>query len=211
MFKKLIMMPVMAILILAHTPVALAEESAKAHIDSLGREAIETLTGGSLSESAQRAKFLDLLDRGFDVPAIAKYVMGKYWKTLSPDQQSHFVQSFRDDLSRQYANRFKEYRGVDFHIKGAREIGDGGYFVQSSLKKPSEAAKTEVEWKVYDSKILDVKVEGVSMSQTKRDETYAAIAAAGGDPIRYVMGGGGSSSSAAPSSASRTASDSDED
>jgi len=205
------------LVVLMAAPNVLAADSAKAHIDSLGREAIETLTSGSLDESSQRSKFLDLLDRGFDVPAIAKYVMGKYWKDLSSDQQDHFVQKFRDDLSHQYANRFREYRGVDFHVKGSREIGDGGYFVQSSLKKPSESTETAVEWKVYGNKILDVKVEGISMSQTKRDETYAAIQRAGGNPGQYVMGGSSSSSASMPSSAGAptatptTPSDADED
>ena len=209
--RKLLSVAQVLLVFVGVSAASLGSESAKAHIESLGREAIETLTSGTLGESAQRAKFLELLDRGFDVPSIAKYVMGKHWSSLASEQQSSFISKFRGDLSRQYANRFKEYRGVEFHVKGARETGDGGYFVQSYLKKPSESTRTAVEWKVYDSKILDVKVEGVSMSQTKRDEAYAAIQAGGGDAGRYAMGGSAAPAAVAPSGPSAAPAPSAED
>ncbi len=140
----------------------------KSLIEDLGNRAIETLTNSTDSNDAIEAKFLRLFDEGFEVRNIASFVLGRYWKQATPDQQDRFVKIFKTRVKKAYASRFKEYKGVKF-IVGKVSSRQGSDYVDSSIQKPG-GPKTDVEWRVKHGKIQDVKVEGVSMSITMRDD-----------------------------------------
>jgi phospholipid transport system substrate-binding protein len=149
------------------------EASAKNFIEDLGRRAIVSLTKPGVPQSTLEANFQSLLEQGFDVPSIARYVMGRHWRTMTPDQQARFVPLFEKRLKKSYANRFQEYRDVEFKVTGSRPQG-GTVIVKSTIQKPGGPV-TPVDWRVYGGKIHDVIVEGVSMSITIRDEYNALI------------------------------------
>lgn len=169
-----------------------ATEAAKGFIEDLGRRAIASLTKPGVSQSQLESSFQSLLEEGFDVQRIAQFVMGRYWNTMTPDQQSRFIPIFENRLKKSYANRFQEYRGVDFKVKDAREEGDH-YIVTSTIQKPGGPI-TPVDWRVKEGKIHDVKVEGVSMSITIRDEYSALVQSNNGDIEKFLSVLGGSAS-----------------
>jgi phospholipid transport system substrate-binding protein len=112
-----------------------SKESAKSFIEDLGRRAVESLTRSGVSQSELESNFQALLEEGFDVPAIGQFVMGRYWNRMSPDQQARFIPLFENRLKKSYANRFQEYRGVNFIVKDARK--QSSYFVVSStIQRP---------------------------------------------------------------------------
>lgn len=161
-----------------------AADSAKSFIEDLGRRAIESLTKPGVSQSQLESSFQSLLEEGFDVERIGQFVMGQYWKTMNPDQQNRFIPIFENRLKKSYANRFQEYRGVDFKVKSAREEGHH-YIVSSTIQKPGGPI-TPVDWFVKGGKIHDVKVEGVSMSITIRDEYRALVHSNNGDIEKFL-------------------------
>jgi len=146
---------------------------AKAFIEDLGRRAINSLTKPDVSQEQLESNFEKLLNEGFDVPGIARFVMGRYWVQMNDEQKERFVPLFKARLKKSYANRFQAYRGVIFVVKDARQEKDH-VIVSSTIQKPGEAL-TPVEWRVAGGKIHDVKVEGVSMSITIRDEYNALV------------------------------------
>src|SRR4051812_48517178 len=80
---------------LAAAPPVLAQaqgypQQAASLVSSLGTEAIQTITQAGLSESERVARFRALFVKGFDIPAIARFVLGRYWRTSSPEQQAEF-------------------------------------------------------------------------------------------------------------------------
>lgn len=174
---------------------SLATDSAKSFIEDLGRRAIESLTKPGASQSQLESNFQSLLEEGFDVQAIGQFVMGRYWNRMSPDQQDRFIPRFKNRLKKSYANRFQEYRGVAFKVKEARQ--EGHYIIVfSTIQKPGSPL-TPVDWRVRDGKIHDVKVEGVSMSITIRDEYSALVQSNNGDIEKFLSILGAASSSAA--------------
>ena len=154
--------------VLADTPAG-----AQSFIEDLGRRAINSLTKPGVSQEQLESSFEKLLNEGFDVPGIAKFVMGRYWAQMSSEQKEKFIPLFKARLKKSYANRFQAYRGVVFVVKDARQES-GHVIVSSTIQKPGEAL-TPVEWRVEGGKIHDVKVEGVSMSITIRDEYNALV------------------------------------
>lgn len=185
-----------------------ATDSAKSFIQDLGSRAIASLTKPDVSQSQLESNFKSLLEEGFDIQAIGQFVMGRYWNQMSPDQQSRFIPLFENRLIKSYANRFQEYRGVVFSIKDARQEG-GHVIVSSTIQKPG-GPLTPVDWRVAGGKIHDVKVEGVSMSITIRDEYSALVQSNNGNMEKFLNALGGSSGGASGRS-SKAASSNDSD
>lgn len=172
------------ILFLSQITPSQATDAAKSFIEDLGRRAIESLTKPGVSQSQLESNFQSLLEEGFDVQAIGQFVMGRYWSRMSPEQRTRFIPLFESRLKKSYANRFQEYRGVAFKIKDARQEGSH-VIVTSTIQKPG-GPLTPVDWRVRDGKIHDVKVEGVSMSITIRDEYSALVQSSNGDIEKFL-------------------------
>lgn len=189
MFRKFFYL-LIAILFYSQSAQATNATSAQSFIEDLGRRAIASLTKPGVSQTALESGFQSLLEEGFDIQAIGKFVMGRYWKQMSPDQQSRFIPLFESRLVKSYANRFQEYSGVNFIVKDARQEG-GHSIVSSTIQKPGGPI-TPVDWRVEGGKIHDVKVEGVSMSITIRDEYSALVQSNNGNIDSFLNTLGGS-------------------
>lgn len=153
-------------------------------ISNLGTQAINTITDKSLTDEARTSKFRELFVAGFDVPAIAKFVLGRYWRTASEAEQAEFLKLFEGTVIRTYSNRFKEYNGQTFKVTNSRSEGDNHAIVTTQVLNPDGGAPIRVEWRVLKPagqlKIVDVIVEGVSMSVTQQQEYGSVIQRSGG-------------------------------
>lgn len=160
--------------------------NAESFIKDLGERAIRSLTEGDQAQID--ATFLQLLDEGFDLDYIARFVMGRYWKLFNEAQKTEFKTIFRLRLKDTYAKRFREYKGVVFQIK-SNHVEGGKEVVETTIQKPG-GVTTPVQWEVVRSgsrhKVRDVVVEGISMSQTMRGDYSAAYQAAGGTAEKFL-------------------------
>jgi phospholipid transport system substrate-binding protein len=186
--RSLIWRNILAVLILAAgLAVARADADRAApaarFIDGLVGEALATIRDPSLSDADRRQRFETLLDRGFDMPRIARYVLGRYWLTASEAERQDFARVFERWLVQTYGSRFKSYSGEQVKVVGAREEAQGAV-VTTELISPSGAPPLRLEWRVAvrgdDYNILDIDVAGVSMALTERDEIAAVIQRSGG-------------------------------
>ncbi|HYD30687.1 MAG TPA: ABC transporter substrate-binding protein [Azospirillaceae bacterium] len=159
-----------------------AVEAAK-FVDTLGSKAIETITSGPTAKDAVTERFREILNQGFDVPFIAQFVLGRYWNLATPEQQKEYLKLFEQMIVTTYTDRFRQYSGEQFQVAGARPEGDSDFFVQSQIQRPN-GPPVNVEWRVRKGtkafKIIDVVVEGVSMSVTQRSEFASVIQSQGG-------------------------------
>ncbi|WP_052046031.1 MlaC/ttg2D family ABC transporter substrate-binding protein [Candidatus Paracaedibacter symbiosus] len=162
-------------------PASAVKGNAEQFINDFGHRAIRSLT----TEAPVDSTFLKLLDEGFDLDYISRFVIGRYWKQFSPAQQAEFKEIFRQRLKDTYARRFKEYKGVVLTIKSSH-LKEKNEIVETIIQKPGGPA-TPVDWEVTNgNKIRDVIVEGVSMSQTMRSDYYAAYQNVGATPESFL-------------------------
>lgn len=151
-------------------------------ISTLADRAISGLTDKTLSPGERTQRFRKLLTTDFDVPQIARFVLGRYWRVATPDERTQYTTLFEDYIVQIYSSRFQDYGGETLKVNGAYRDDDGA-FVSSSLMRPS-GPPVKVDWKLRTEapsfKIVDIVVEGVSMSVTQRDDFAAAIQAHGG-------------------------------
>ena len=182
-------------------------DGAHKFVESLADKAVNTLAVQNLSEKQREDRFRSLLRDHFDLEAIGKWVLGRYWRTATTAQREEYLSLFEDLIVKTYAKRFKEYTGERLTIQDAIPGGDDDAIVHSEIIRPNGAPPIRVDWRVRspngDYKIVDVVVEGVSMSQTQRSEFSSVIRRNGGNikgllaALRNITAKGGEMSSEA--------------
>ncbi|BBK44214.1 toluene tolerance protein [Allostella vacuolata] len=153
-------------------------QTPKALVETLGDKAIRQLTG-NVARPEREARFRSLLNDGFDVHAIGRFTLGRYWHQANPTQQAEYLKLFEKFIVQAYAARFAEYSGEQFRVVGERADGNV-VVVQSEVFKPGNPP-AKVDWRVQGHKIVDVIVEGISMAITQRSEFAAVIQRGGGN------------------------------
>jgi len=163
---------------------------ASTFVDKLGKDAVAVMADKRLTKSQRVDKFRTLLHAGFDLPTVARFVLGRYWNTTTPAQQQEYLIQFEEMVVRSYAERFDSYNGETFKIVSSRPDGDHDAFVITSIIRP-DGPPVGVEWRVRqrDNRlgIIDVVVEGVSMSVTQRQEFSSVIQAKAGNMDAFLQ------------------------
>ena len=166
---------------LAPTILAAAADPA-AVITNLGNRALEVL-GKSATPAQRVARFHELFREDFDVPGIARFVLGRYWKTATTEQQGEFTKLFEDYIALVYSSQLSAYSGETLKVTGSRADSEGP-IVASEIIRPAGAPPVKVEWHMTDQhgtyKIRDVAVDGISMAVTQRSEFASVIQRNGG-------------------------------
>lgn len=151
-------------------------------ITRLAERAIAGLTNVNAPKTEREQQFRKLLNDGFDVPHIARFVLGRYWRLASEPERAEYLALFEDFIVNSYSQRFGEYAGENLKVIAAKAAGDD-IGVLSDLVRPN-GPPVKLEWKLRRDgasfKITDVVVEGVSMSITQRDDFSATIQRSGG-------------------------------
>jgi len=172
---------VFGVLFAAATQPAAAQD-ARTFIGTLGTQAIQVL-GPTVPESQRIARFRELFRNDFDMAAISRFVLGRYWRTATPQEQQEFMSLFQEYLVRAYSARLGQYGGEPFRVTGARPAGEQT-IVSSQILRLNGGAPIEVDWYLAGGpagyKITDVYVGGVSMAVTQRDEFASVIQRSGG-------------------------------
>lgn len=165
---------------------ATASETTSNFVKSLGDRAIQVLTVKDITPDERANRFRRLLRESFDVERIARFVLGRYARGAAADAIKEYNQLFEDLIVVTYASRFAQYSGQSFTIKRATEpTPRGDSIVLSEIVATDGSPPIRVDWQVSSTKgrnrIVDVRVEGVSMSVTQREEFSTVIRQNGGD------------------------------
>lgn len=174
-----------AALLLAVAPVRgvrAAPENAAAFIAEAGNAVMALLNDPKVTPAEFKQRLHVIAEQDFDVPRIARFVLGRYWRTASESDRQQFVLAFKDYMIGVYAQRFGDYRGQTFKVAGQRQDGDIA-MVTTLISRPG-GKPARVIWQVTKAggayKITDVSIEGVSQALTYRDEFNSVIGQNGG-------------------------------
>lgn len=171
------------------TGAAATAGNASEFIETLGTQAINVAADSDKSSNDKSREFRKLLKRGFALPKIGRFVLGRYWRQISDEQKERYAALFEDYLVVTYSNRFNEYSGETFEVVGEKPYGERGILVNTKVFRP-QGAEVVVDWQVVpdgDSyRIVDVVIEGLSMSLTQRSDFASAIQSQGGDFDRFL-------------------------
>lgn len=151
-------------------------------INDLTQRGIQSLTDSNTPEVERRRRFRALLVEGFDVRTIALFALGRYRRVASPQEQEEFVQLYEQFLVQTYAARFTEYSGEQVQVVGSSLRGEDVFVASDVIRQRAENIR--VDWVLRRAspsfKVVDVRVAGVSLANTHRDEFGAVIQRGGG-------------------------------
>jgi phospholipid transport system substrate-binding protein len=159
---------------------------ARGFVDVMAKKTVSFLADKSLSEQQKKNQFRALLFADFDMDTIGRFVLGRYWNIATPAQRDEYLRLFREMIAGVWAERFESYQGQKFELRGVRPAQDSAKDTMvSSVIIPLDAPEVRVEWRVRykdgQYKIVDVIVEGVSLSVTQRSDFASVIQRGGGD------------------------------
>ncbi len=161
---------------------------AVAFMNQLWGRAVEVLNNKT-DPNIRQAHFRQLFHEDFDCPGIARFVLGRYWRNASEEEQQEFVRLFEDYVVFVYTARLSNFGGEAFKVRGSRSDGDG-VIVSTEILSPGGTSPLHMDWRlVADTgtyKINDVIVEGVSMMVTQRSE-FASVVQRHGGQVRGLL------------------------
>lgn len=164
--------------------IAPQQKGAEAFVQSMAQRALNFLGDEKMTKDQKTAAFRRLLQDSFDMDTIGRFSLGRYWRAASPAQQKEYLSLFREMIVTVYSNRFHEYRGQRFETRAVRADGEKDSIVTAFII-PESGPEVQVDWRVRLKngryKVVDVIVEGVSMSVTQRSDFASVIQRGGGD------------------------------
>ena len=127
-----------------------------------------------MSVDEQETELEKLFKKYVDIPIIARAVLGKSWRTASTVQRTLFVEAFKKYISNKYGRQFSEFKGTKIEIIKSRDtLTKAGVLVSTVVIVPGNPS-LKVVWQVSDGsgslKLIDIRVEGISMLSTERQE-----------------------------------------
>ena len=179
---------VILIVALAVPKVVLADisEDAKEFIGKLSVEVIEQLTDPDLPLEQQEQRFKGIVTKYIAFKSISRWVLGqRHWKRASEEQRDKYMRLYGDLMVATYAHRFQGYSGEKLKVTKARVIDDNQALVESQIVREGTDKPLVINWRVRGAngkyRIIDIMVEGLSMSQTQRSEFKSFMRSNGGD------------------------------
>jgi len=153
-------------------------------VTTLAQDAIDHLAAPNLSEGERDTRFRKLFSDGFDVPLIARFVLGRYWRQATEAERAEYLRLFDELVVQTYARRFNEFNTARLRLLSvSRPNEDNDVIVAVEglvASKPPVRLDVRVRQGSSAYKVIDISIEGVSMAVTQRDEFSSVIQRGGG-------------------------------
>ncbi|TKZ21991.1 ABC transporter substrate-binding protein [Shimia litoralis] len=165
-----------AIFALPNVALALNESQASALVQKVVNDINKVIASGK-SVSSMIRDFEKIFVKYADVPNIARSTLGVSARSASKSQLNAYTKAFQGYLSRKYGKRFEEFKGGEIIIKDARPL-KRFYEVRTQAKLKGQSP-FDVNFMVSDktgrAKFFDMKIEGISLLVTEREEIGAML------------------------------------
>jgi phospholipid transport system substrate-binding protein len=180
----LVLLLVIPSIAMANLDPALAGKKAEMYVQSLGDEAIDVLEKLQGDDDAVQKEFKRILNKKFDMAALSRFAMGRYWVIATDAEKKEYTKLFNKMVIDVYSKRFSDYSGQNFEVVGNKPAGRKDFIVNSLIK--GKGSPVKVDWRLRKGRVIDVIVAGVSMSVTQRSEFASIIQRNGGQVASLI-------------------------
>lgn len=154
-------------------------EESRAFVERVATEAVRTWRTDYPDEHARFEAMNALVHETFAVDFITRAVVGRYWRDLSPDEQSEFRDVFPRFVVRIYLPHVAKYNRDHLRILGSRARGERDVIVKSQVRGDKGSEWLDTDWRIRtiegELRVLDIVVAGVSLILVQRQEFEAVI------------------------------------
>ena len=155
---------------------------AEAFIQVIADKTLTVLDDIRLNQEERDAQFHALLADGFEIDYMAKLVLGHNRRKATAEEMAGFQEVFPDYIISIYAKRLAKYGDERFYVTGSIPAGKKDIYVQSEVTRRGRDSFSAL-WRVRlingELRIIDLKIAGISMLQTQRDDFSSRINAVG--------------------------------
>ena len=177
--KKSILMMLGAALFLNINTACASIDAAKAEafVKQVTENGVEDIINAKISMQEKDARFEKLFNSALDLNYIGKFVLGRYWKTATKQQQDNFIAAYRAMNIKTWSRRFDEFKGKRFIFHGTSPSNSANQVFVNTTVPMDQGEPAKVVWRVKQSgdkfKIVDIIIENVSLAITARNEYTA--------------------------------------
>lgn len=181
--------------LMAGSSAAMAEMTADELVKQTAEDVLNTIKNDKDIQAGNQQKIFALAEEkilpNFDFDRVCRMVLGKNWKSASPEQQAAFQKEFRSLLLRTYATALGKYKNQVIEYKPLRaEPGAKNVSVKTQILQPGgqpiavdySLVKDEGGWKVY-----DIVIESVSLVTNYRSQFSNEIRTNGLDSLNKKL------------------------
>ncbi|WP_237212812.1 MlaC/ttg2D family ABC transporter substrate-binding protein [Falsiroseomonas oryziterrae] len=147
-------------------------------IQATGNELVAAINASNLTAAVRRERVAQILRRAVDVDGVGRFILGRWWRAATPEQQAEYMQLFEQVLLRNLSARFGEYQGVRFSLGRTQARTEEDALVSTIVERPS-TPPFGLDWRVAEiggaPKVVDVIAEGTSLRLTTRSEYSSVI------------------------------------
>jgi phospholipid transport system substrate-binding protein len=178
------------------------DPGAEAFVQTKAQKVISVLANKGMSEAQKKQVFHQAVDELADVPKVTNFVLGKYARTITPEQRARFTPVFRTYAENVYQSRIDDYRGEQLKVTGSVVRKPGDVIVNSTIAGGQMSQPLQVSWRVLGGgqtwKVVDVQFKGIWLAITQQQDFVSTIDNAGGniDVLINQLQKGGSGPSA---------------
>ena len=150
-------------------------------VTALITELEQTSLRDDMTDKDNKQVLDQLVESYFDVDAITRFSVGRYWRVATESERSEYAKLFRFVLLNQANEQFHKLRDLEFKPTTTNTKGDKLILVGGIIHdKSGEFPDVEIFWRVValpdmPVKIFDIEVENISMLKTQQDENTTLI------------------------------------
>jgi hypothetical protein len=100
-------------------PAAAGTDEATKFISSLVDRAINDVIGADIPQGQKEERFRRIVVEAADIPGIAAFVIGREWRSATPEQKQSFVELFQDVSILTWIPYLEEYKDMKIAVTGA--------------------------------------------------------------------------------------------
>jgi phospholipid transport system substrate-binding protein len=140
---------------------------------------------GKGAAGIRTASFHAFIDEIADVPKVTNFVLGKYARTVSPEQKAQFAVLFREYAISVYKARLGYLSSGNLTISNSLVRKPGDVIVSSVVSGGQVKSPLPVQWRVNRNaagewRVVDVQVSGVWLAITQQQDFVATMDNSGG-------------------------------
>lgn len=178
----------LVLLVVANAALAQTQPQASARevVEHLHAQLLDVMKHAKeLGYTGRYKQLRPVVERSFDLPALARLSVHGYWKKFTADQQQQFVAAFTRLSVSTYASRFDGYSGESFRTVKASATARGNRLVSTQLIKGG-GGRVSLNYVLHQTDdgrwgIINVVAEGVSDLALKRGQYTGVLKRQGVD------------------------------
>lgn len=161
-----------------------SEEEVRQFVNSLSERTLAIIKDSAVSSSKKEQELSALFTETIDTEWIGKFALGRYVRTITPEQLKRYQENYTKYLIINYVPNFRDYTGQTLKLTSISDTGKGTYLVQTEIVSPN-GPSIRVDYRVRQKessfKIYDIIAEGVSLITTQRAEFGSVLSQQGID------------------------------